>query len=268
MANPTYAVYARPLDLNLYLGHSTGHVDEELMLDLCVWARAQIDRITRRHFWPEVATRTYDFKDDYELTLDDDLISLTTLTNGDSSEISSSDYYLYPNSGPPYAWIELDEGAATIFDYSTTRQQCISVAGVWGWNEYTVSSGATVSTSYTADATSLVPSDASVFAVGDLLKIGSDYLYVTANDGTTLTVQPGVNGATSASHTSSTAIYFVRFPDEITDIATRLAAWRYKQKDAPFETSANPMMGVVVVPARLPPDIERDLEAWTRRKVL
>ena len=266
MANPTYAVYARPTDVKSELSIS-GTADDSIILGHCVWARAQIDRITRRHFWPKIATRSYDYKECYELTLDADLISVTTLTNGDSSEISDSDYYLYPSSGPPYAWIELDQSASVMFDYSTTRQQCISVAGTWGWNEYTVSSGATVSTSYTASATSLTPSSVSAFAVGDLLKIGSDYLYVTAVGDEALTVQPGVNGATSAAHTSSTAIYFVRFPDEITKIALRLAIWRYKQKDAPFEKTANPMMGVVTVPARLPPDIERDLAAWTRRRM-
>jgi len=265
MSSPTYAVYARPVDVKTYLG-VTDIVDDDLLLTCCEWARGQIDTKTRRHFWPKVATELYDVTGGRELVFRDDLISITTLTNGDSTTVSSDDYYLYPASGPPYGWLEIDESSGELFTYTGSPQQALSLAAVWGYDEITADSGATVSSAYSASGTSLTPSDMSVFAVGDLLKIGSDYLYVTALGSTTLTVKPGVNGATSAAHDAAAVIYFVRFPDEIANIAMRLAAWRFKQMKLGFEKTANPALGVVTIPSAIPPDIEDDLKRWVRRR--
>ena len=58
----------------------------------------------------------------------------------------------------------------------------------------------------------------------------------------------------------------MRFPDEIANIAMRLAAWRYKQVKMGFEKTANPALGVVTIPSAIPPDIEDDLKRWVRRR--
>ncbi len=267
MSSPTYALYARPVDVKQYLG-ITNTEDDDWILTFCEWARAEIDHRTKRHFYPRVATRKYDFPGSLDcLWLDEELISLTTLTNGDSTEITSTYYKLYPYSGPPYWYIELDESQGVIFQYSTTRQQCISVAGVWGYDEITVASGATCS-AYTANATTVTPSTMSPFRVGDMLKIGSEYFYVSALGTTTLTVVPAVNGATAAAHDAGTAIYFVRPPDEIVRLATRMAAWRWKQKDAAFEKTANMQLGIITVPSALPVDMESDIRRWSRGLML
>jgi len=266
MSSPTYAVYARPVDVKGYLG-VTDTDDDTLLLTCCQWARAQIDSICGRHFYPKIETITYDFVASYELTLDRDLIDITTLTNGDDSTITSTYYKLYPSSGPPYAWIELDRAQGVIFSYSDTKQQCLSVLGVWGYDEITEASGATVSSTYSASATSLTPSDMGPFAVGDLLKVGDEYLWVRALEDTVLRVVPAVNGSTAAAHAAATVIYLVRFPTEITNIATRLAAWRFKQRDGIFETTANPALGTVSIPAAVPVDIAQDLARWMRRSI-
>lgn len=89
-----------------------------------------------RKFEATTATRYYesDAVDGDYLNLDDDLISVTTLTNGDSdgTEIADTEYWLWPrNSGPPYYAIRLEANSA--YSWEVDTDYFISVAGSWGW---------------------------------------------------------------------------------------------------------------------------------------
>jgi len=53
-------------------------------------------------------------------------------------------------------------------------------------------------------------------------------------------------------------------PDDIVHVAIRLTAWLYQQKDAPFERTATPSLGIVTVPADLPRDIKMLLEPYRK----
>ncbi len=260
--------YARPADLKNYLG-ITATTDDVVLLLCCEWARAQIDSITRRHFYPHIATRYYDADvPDYYLPLGDDLITLTTFTNGDTTTILAANYRLYPVEGPPYQWIELNKAGSVNFTYSTTPQRAMSILGVWGWSKVGISSGATAAVISTTSTTTITPSSLTDFRVGDLIEIDNEMMYARVK-GSTLTVVRGFNGSTAATHLALAAINFVRFEDEIMWIATRLAAWRYKQKDAPFALAGNTMGGIttlgnIAVPAEIPGDILKDLMSWVR----
>jgi hypothetical protein len=54
---------------------------------------------------------------------------------------------------------------------------------------------------------------------------------------------------------------------DIEHLCMRLAAWYYRQKDAPFSRTANPAMGVVVEPTAMPLDIAEALDAYVRTRV-
>ncbi len=53
-------------------------------------------------------------------------------------------------------------------------------------------------------------------------------------------------------------------PPALQQLAVRLAWWRFKQKDAPFEKTAVPALGQIIIPAALPNDVRMDLEQWSR----
>lgn len=53
-------------------------------------------------------------------------------------------------------------------------------------------------------------------------------------------------------------------PVEIRRACIRLASWRFKQRDAPFETSSFPEIGAVVTPSAIPEDILTLLEPYKR----
>jgi hypothetical protein len=262
-----YACYARPAEVKSYLG-ITGTADDALLFQLCERARAKIDEHTHRHFWPKIATIKHDAYEESQAKLffDDNLITLSTLTNGDGNAILAANYFLYPQDGPPYAWVELNASSGQVWLYQSTPQQAISIAGTWGWKETLISTGTTVNdaTGLAVGATSITPASIAGFAVGDLLKIQSEYFYVTAVGASALTVIPTVNGSTAAAHARTTAISFVRFPDDIVRIATELAAFLYYEKDAPGGRSANTNMGSVTTDG-LPQKTADDLEYWCRR---
>lgn len=98
----------------------------------------QIDNYCRRQFYATTATRYYDYQSPWKLWLDEDLYSVTTLTNGDGSTLTINvDYYACPYSGPPYRWLEIKRDSGSLFQFSGTTQRAISIAGQWGFCETT-----------------------------------------------------------------------------------------------------------------------------------
>jgi len=130
--------YAHLGALKVYLGIGATTTDDDTLLqDLLDRATKAIENHCGRRFSANTETRYYEYDavDGCYLYLDEDLISVTTLTNGDSSSttIASTEYWLWPrNSGPPYYAIRLK----TDSDYSweVDTDYMISVAGSWGWS--------------------------------------------------------------------------------------------------------------------------------------
>jgi len=222
--------------------------DDAKLFQYLTWASRRVERFCKgRRFCPRTETRSYDYQgDSREHILDDDLLSLTTLTV-DDTEISSSNYFLYPLSSYPKWKIEMDRGGGEIFTFSDTPQSAVDVLGVWGWHDRWgdawADSSDTVqdSESVAADATTLTVSDpdgddvdgwSPRLSAGHLLKIESEYLAVTATDKDTkkLTVKRGVNGTTAAAHDNGKTIYVYRPPEVVVGATLDLAKWVYEHR--------------------------------------
>lgn len=127
--------YATLVQLKGYLGIS-GTGDDTLLGDLLDRATAAIDAYCRRAFAASTETRYYglDAVNGQTLLLDGDLLTITTLTNGDSdgTVLASDAYWLLPrNAGPPYHAIRLKSD----YDWEQDTDCEISVAGTWGYSE-------------------------------------------------------------------------------------------------------------------------------------
>jgi hypothetical protein len=97
-------------------------------------AQQFIESWTGRRFEAVTATRYYDaraisYSDPQKLFLDDDLLTVTTLTNGDGVALSGSDYFLEPYNAAPYHAIRAKLGKSWAF----VTDGRISVAGTWGY---------------------------------------------------------------------------------------------------------------------------------------
>jgi len=110
--------------------------DDSLLTDLITRVGKAIDSYCGRTFTAASDTRYYEYDsvDGRYLHLDEDLVTITTLTNGDSSStvIPNTEYWLWPrNQGPPYHAIRLE--AESAYDWEVDTDYMISVAGTWGY---------------------------------------------------------------------------------------------------------------------------------------
>lgn len=96
-----------------------------------------IDKETHRTFYARTETHYYNTPEDYELfILDDELLTISTLTNGDATVITSGQYKLYPlNTNPKYIIRLLPSaGIAWTFSSAGDVEAAITVAGTWGYS--------------------------------------------------------------------------------------------------------------------------------------
>lgn len=115
--------------------------DDTKLSQYITQASRRIDIYCGRTFTANTATRLYDAIADVDgrtLYLDDDLLSVTSLYNGDGTVITSGQYVLEPaNQTQKYA-IKLRSSASISWTYTTDPEQSIAVYGAWGFYNGTV----------------------------------------------------------------------------------------------------------------------------------
>ncbi len=235
--------------LRRYLGLASADPDDDdRLLSSLQSASAEIERLANRSFNPRLATlqHSVNLSDATELLLDDDLLELSTLVNGDGNSIGSGDILTIPGGDSPISVIRLTGGNAFVWD--ETPVQAVSVTGIWGWHSrpsqmWRDSADSVQDNPLSSSTSTLTVSDADGvdgvnesprFQIGQLLRIEDEYLRVLDVDtaANTLTVLRGVNGTTAASHVQNTDIDTYQPPPDVGDLVVRWAAWIYRQPDA------------------------------------
>lgn len=275
-------LYATLDEVRRYLGLSAAQSDDDDLLLLMSGAASRlIEGYAGRRFYPQRATRRYAVSDSYRLSLDDDLLTLHSLTNGDGQAVPLEAVHRHP-AGPVTSSLILDR-TRTAFVHMGDPLDAIAVEGTWGyhpaWADAWQDSGDSVQDDpLSAAATTLTVSDVSAvppggtgrrFAVGQLLRLGEEYLHVLAVDeGTnTLTVARAANGTTAASHSRGAAIAVYRPPEDVRQACLRVTHWLYRQPDAGFVLRSAGLRGEVVVPPALPDDVQQILAPYVRVRV-
>ena len=275
-------LYATLADLRRYLALNTAQTaDDDLLLELLRAASRLIEGYAARRFYPRHQTRTYTVQRADVLLLDDDLLELQALTNGDGQPIPLAAVHAQP-AGRVASRLVLDRGQA-VFTHSGAPTDALAVQGIWGfhpfWEEAWPTSGDSVQNApLTADAAALNVTDADApdvrgygarFAVGQLLRIGDEYLHVLAVDtaANVLTVARGVNGTQATEHVQGTPIDVYSVLDDVRSACLRLASWLYRQPDAGFVQVGGGLSGRLVVPPALPNDVQAILTPYVRVRV-
>ncbi len=151
------------------------------LVDRAIAAASRIvDTETHRRFYPEFATRRFDWpppqtSKTWRLWLDSSpIVSLTSLTIGGTAA-TVSEFLLEPvNDGPPYNLIEVDLSTSAAWSAGTTHQRAIAIVGVWGWNNVTIGAGTTAANQSDTTGTALTVTNGGQLGVGDLITIGSE----------------------------------------------------------------------------------------------
>jgi len=113
--------------------------DDAILQEALDDAKAWIDGYTNRVFEAVTQTRYYQrdaiyWRGKHLLVVDRDLLTITTLTNGDAdaTAIPATEYWLWPRNDTPYWGIRLETDSA--YDWEFDTDYWVSVAGTWGYS--------------------------------------------------------------------------------------------------------------------------------------
>jgi len=267
-------VYCTIDELTDYMGLSAQEStdDSSKMVQMIKRASRKIDATCGRIFYPQVKTHYYDYPDGASnLFLKDDLLSITAFII-DGENIAPTKYFLYPDN-PPYYLLQMDKGGNTYFGWTDTPQRAISIVGLWGfhqdyaaaWETTGVAVGNT--TQISSSGTVLTVSSTSPFEKLQTIKIDSEMCLITDIGTSFLTIERAINSSTAEAHLNGAAIYIYRPEYVINQAAVRMATWYYRQREAPFEQTAAPEVGQIVVPIDIPEDVKEILSTFKKIRV-
>lgn len=111
----------------------TDVADDAFIVKLLAAASHYIDIYTGRTFVTRTETRKFDTPTGEKLYLDDDLLTVTSITNGASGALTAGTYVLLPTNLSPKHSIKLKTGSWD-YDASGYEEEAISVAGTWGYS--------------------------------------------------------------------------------------------------------------------------------------
>lgn len=180
----TTPVYATREDVRTAYAHTDTLIHNDRIDRALQSGSRAVDALCHRRFYPETDTRYFDFPGpavgpSWRLEIyDNELISVTTLTAG-ATAIAASDYFLEPQRyGPPYDRIEIDLASSAGFGNVSTHQRAISVLGVFGYDNQTVTAGA-LAEGLDDSETDVDVTNGYLAGVGSLLICDSEYMLVT-----------------------------------------------------------------------------------------
>jgi len=144
----------------------------------------EVERFLHRRFYPETKTLTFDWPNDqharpWRLWLDrNEVVSVSELVAGGVT-ISSTDYFLRPDDGPPYSRIEIDLDSSAAFAAGDTHQRAVSVTGLYMGCPATTAPAGTLAEALDASETSVNVSDSAAIGVGHIITVDSERMIVT-----------------------------------------------------------------------------------------
>lgn len=245
----------------------TANASDGLLLDMIRQASREIEDITNRWFFPRVATQLYDTPRSMDLLLNNDLLEVTTLTNGDGTVITSADYKLYDlNAWPKRKITLLPIHFIWQRDTFGNPNGAITLLGIFGFHDDYPNAWVDVGSTITAAITTAGQASGTVtpgtLNPGDLVKIDTEFLYistVTAANPDTVTWKRGVNGSTAATHLINAPI--LRWdPGQELEMLCRRAAAAYTK------LRANPTSETVTLDG-VQFNTPKDVIAWMEKQL-
>lgn len=254
--------------------------NDRRMLQLLEDVSRQFDDLCKRVFFSYTVTKTFDGNGRKRLYLPDDLIAIATFKEDEDNDAvyeitwPNTDYILWPDIDPtdnksrarPYLRIDVDERSSGNQDFFMPGQRRYELAGRWGYSESKVSL-TTVASGLDADATITTFELASevLASIGDTLIIEDEQLYVTEKEGTTLTVERGVNGTTGATHPDATAISRRTYPGPITEAVIMQTARLWTRRGSGFASTVGfDEAGQMQVQRGLDPDVKEQVRPYVK----
>jgi hypothetical protein len=258
-------------------GNTTNANDDAYIDALCEAVSRFADNYTGRHFFPNIQARLYNIPSfqDFErdtIYLDDDLLAITTLLNGDGTTIAGSEYILKSANITPYWAVKLRDTSSVSWQPSTagSGEQVLSVAGTWGFHDKYGSAWLQAGTLGAAisDTTSLTATMTAghTLASQQIWRIDSEILQGTATVNALTFTQRGDNFSTAATHLINAPVY-VWHPIPQIRIFTQQVVNSFYQKRNGVNVSSKATItaaGVVLSPEDIPASALAMLKPYMR----
>jgi hypothetical protein len=226
-------------------GSDYGTADDVLLLNVLGSVSRGIDTWCRRTrpdhpmsgFGPRTGTNRYDGTGSNCLELDDDLLSISSVTTTSSigggaiTVTDETDFYKRPYDRSPYRELDLHENAASTTIWYRTRRGT-SVAGSWGYQDVRVTSASTTAEALDLTETGVDVTAGTDFEIGQTMLVESEQMSVTGITTNTLTVVRGANGTTAATHNTGAAIGVYQYPEPVVQACRLAALRRWRTRDA------------------------------------
>lgn len=251
--------------------------DDELLQTMIHEASGLFQSKTLRTFMPYYQARTYDALGSHIsptiLDVDEDLLEIVTLTNGDGTTVASTEYVLRETNYYPKWRIEVLSNKTTRFNYTEEWQAAITVAGFWGYVENYINAFpnlTTITEDVDASETSITVADADDLEVLDYVRIGSGTEIMQVMEvfpsSDTITVTRGQLGTTASTYTNGAALKRFRQNPEIRMAVTRLAAFLYDHRDT-LDNYVQIADSGITLDGRFPREIVMVMEKYRRLQV-
>lgn len=261
---------------------NTDAADDAVMQSILQRVSRFADMRTQRSFFPRYETQTYDvpvngtqtYPSAYimspgyvqrKLLLDDDLLELVTLTNGDGIVTpASGNYNLLPNNAYPKYAVEIIQSSTSYYwkpDSNNNREAVISVYGVFGYRDRYSQRGWTAIDTLGAAITdttgfTFTTVGSALLTQNEIIKIDTELFNVASVSTTTAIVNSrGDNGSTAANHPNGAQIYLWNPQDEIKEAVLEISNSVYGARSGQVSGGKVTVTaaGVVVRPEDVPP---------------
>lgn len=245
--------------------NSVDPFDDTVIEHLLKAASRHLDSNTARHFIPYIETRYFDVPasdsvDPRALKLDDDLLEVITLTNGDNTVIPSTEYTLRPRNQSPYSAIRLVDNSTFYWasDGAGDTHDVIAVYGVWGYHDRYAQAWKNVTTAAEGmDATELDydVTDGAQFSAGHLIRFDNELACVGSKSVNTLTLlKRGENYSTAATHLTGINVSVWQPMEEAHNAVCEIANTAYHRRFGQTTSSVATVTaaGVVLSPRDIP----------------
>jgi len=240
-----FGCYASIADVKGVLG-ITATTDDTMIRKIAEASSRSIDQYCNRYFMTQSATKY--FNGAYTLWVPD-LLSITTLKtdeDGDGTYENSFDTTFATGDVIPYG-VGLEDTLNTFpkvrleinpeGDYGSFAsgvKKGVELAGVWGYGDGISAtpyvSDTTITEDLTAGESAIDVTSVTNLSAGQLILIGSEQYYIYSISTLTLTVEPGVNGTTQATHSSGATIYIYQYPSDIRQACIDLSVALYQNR--------------------------------------
>ena len=255
---------------------NTDAADDLVIGSLLESASRYIDDQCRRKFYPSIETRYFNVPEDQNndllLFVDADLLEITTLTNGDTTTITSTSYNLLPRNVSPKYGIKLIPTSNIYWmnDSTGNGEFVIPVYGVWGFhNNYSQRAWQNVGTlgsDLNISSLSATLTAGHAVLTDMLVKIDSELMLVSVSTNTMTILNRGENGSTAATHSSGAVVYAWIPQPEIKNAVLLIASNMYSARAGQVANGKVTVTnaGVVIKPEDVPTIAQQTIQAFTR----